>query len=178
MKRAKQSDDYSFRLKVFLIFMNTIKCVCTYKRDSKTKQSTIMELLLHHNVKMKSIQANVEMAIGANKVKSWNSRQKEPIWKDFWFYSTLQNKVVDQIIFIKYAGLCLRPSCWCRSLGHQHGEHKSIIVSKKKDNKTNILSFSSELLRCLIDIIIILQKAIYRHEIFPKYIPPWFVEKI
>ena len=70
MKRAKQSDDYSFRLKVFLIFMNTIKCVCTYKRDSKTKQSTIMELLLHHNVKMKSIQANVEMAIGANKVKS------------------------------------------------------------------------------------------------------------
>ena len=70
MKRAKQSDDYSFQLKVFLIFINTIKCVCRYKRDSKTKQSTIMELLLHHNVKMKSIQAIVDMAIGANKVKS------------------------------------------------------------------------------------------------------------
>ena len=45
-------------------------------------------------------------------------------------------------------------------------------------NETHILSFSSELLRCLIDIIIILQKAIYGHEIFPKYMPPWFVEKI
>ena len=54
-------------------------------------------------------------------VKQWSKTNKD---NNFWVYSTLQNKVMERIIFRKLQDrMC--PSCWCPSSGHQYGGHQS-----------------------------------------------------